>query len=387
MELVDNNLVFLLSMPRSGSTLLSAMLHRHSRVYAPPELWFLLSLQDIPELVKQGRYYGGEEILPWVFNEFIGKRNHVAACRSYASHIYLSMLIEHGTDFVVDKSPHYYFALEFIDQLFPKAKKIWLMRNPLSVLASAKMTFSITPKSFGIATLGFFRYYSYFSTHQKLLYRLAYEDLVVNPSLELSKLCNFIGVKYEEGMEYYRDGGLDFMLYEANPLGDANIRKEDYKKPHVGSMNKWRHVLTKNEIDMTCSLLGADIFHGMGYSKELLYAEGITGRKYPGEPDYHQISSLKRQLLKEHGVELDIDYVHKDVENESINKNVQFDNYEEYQEILTTMNEEEKLRELVYIMNKRLKEQTEKIEMIKKSIPFYNLLRPLAKKYFKLNKM
>jgi O-antigen biosynthesis protein len=37
-------LVFLLSTPRAGSTLLAAMLGSHSRIACPPEPWLLLPL-------------------------------------------------------------------------------------------------------------------------------------------------------------------------------------------------------------------------------------------------------------------------------------------------------------------------------------------------------
>src|SRR5271169_4905137 len=44
---LGENLVFLLGVPRSGTTLLCAMLDRHPNILCPPEPWIMLALAAI----------------------------------------------------------------------------------------------------------------------------------------------------------------------------------------------------------------------------------------------------------------------------------------------------------------------------------------------------
>src|SRR6202012_657680 len=47
---LGENLVFLLGVPRSGTTLLSAMLDRHPQVLCPPEPWIMLALSALGQI-------------------------------------------------------------------------------------------------------------------------------------------------------------------------------------------------------------------------------------------------------------------------------------------------------------------------------------------------
>ncbi|MGG1615424.1 sulfotransferase [Paenibacillus sp. NRS-1782] len=53
-------LVFLLSVPRSGSSLVTTILQSHTRLFATQEMWFLFSLYDLPQ--SQAHPYEGTGI-------------------------------------------------------------------------------------------------------------------------------------------------------------------------------------------------------------------------------------------------------------------------------------------------------------------------------------
>ena len=52
-------------------------------------------------------------------------------------------------------------------------------------------------------TLGLLRLNDYFAVKHANAHELRYEQLVSKPKEEVEKLCEFLGVGYEEGMEQY----------------------------------------------------------------------------------------------------------------------------------------------------------------------------------------
>src|SRR4029079_12453572 len=43
-----------------------------------------------------------------------------------------------GKQLFVDKTPRYYHILDYLREVFPEARYVWLIRNPLDVAASVK---------------------------------------------------------------------------------------------------------------------------------------------------------------------------------------------------------------------------------------------------------
>lgn len=310
-----NNLIFLLSTPRSGSSLATVMLQNHSKIFATQEMWFLMSLYDL-HLAPQ-RPYGGKEIVKQFFNGVLPNDTYNRACRAFALQAYNELLQSSaGAEMLIDKSPRYYYILEFLDALFPQSKRIWLIRNPLAVIASYKKVNKhvgdrfqlkedlLNPK-FNIKmadiTIGLLRYSNYFAKENPHSHRLYYEKMVMNPQEELHKLCNFLGITYEDGLEKYGD----FMdtpktdLYFSMGVGDPFVGQ--HKEPHLDSLNIWREVLDKQEVEMYCRVLGSKLFHDLGYSKQLEEAERWTGVRFDANPDEELLQLRTRQLAEASG--------------------------------------------------------------------------------------
>lgn len=306
-----NNLVFLLCTPRSGSSLATVMLQNHSRVYAAQEMWFLMSLLDLK--AAQRRAYGGGAILERFFGGVLPEDAFVDACRSFAVEAYNGLLRGgEGADIVVDKSPRYYYLLEFLDALFPRSKRIWLLRNPLDVLASYKklgasrggaadLAGLLTGSAFDIKaadlTIGLLRYMRYFAAPDPYAYRLRYEELVADPRGQLAGVSEFLGIAYEEGMERYgeRMGTAKSELYFSMGVGDPNVA--DHAAPHTNAVGSWKDALTKKEAELYVRLLGARTFEALGYGEALAEAERWTGARFEREPDEALLAQRERQLL------------------------------------------------------------------------------------------
>jgi len=329
-----NGLVFLLCTPRSGSSLATAMLQNHSRMYAAQEMWFLMSLHDLR--TPGPRAYGGTGILRQFYNGVLPDETFMDACRAFALETY-NGLLRHGggaASHAIDKSPRYYAVLEFMDALFPRAKRIWLIRNPLAVLASHKKVSVYRGASFDTEavlcgktfdvrtadlTAGLFRYYRYFGGDRKVgvdqgcapfAYRLRYERLVADPRKTLAGICRFIGVDYEDGMEMYGGSGIrdpaKTELYFSMGVGDPFVA--EHEKPHRDSVDAWKSILNKREVEIYVRLLGAKLFEDLGYSEQLEEAERMTGVRFEGEPDADLLSYRSEQFVETAGLRWQPEY-------------------------------------------------------------------------------
>jgi hypothetical protein len=277
------NLVFLLSMPRAGSTLLSLLLGNHSKVLCPPEPWFLLKVSALTQRCYIDSAFNDE----WATKgakDFLQGDTFIEAARSFAATAYNKRLLASGKTIFVDKTPRYYHILPFIDQLFPKARKIWLKRDPLDVALSYRDTWGlgtevitggeITFASFDFA-VGLFNLGAYFEDPSPYKFQVRYEALVQSPAEILADLCRFMNIQFEAGMLDYTQNKELIARHKASVMGD----KKALTTPSVNarSVGKWARGLSLTEIQQIVDFLGLDIFRRMGYSEtvDTLQALGI----------------------------------------------------------------------------------------------------------------
>ncbi|WP_028563120.1 sulfotransferase family protein [Paenibacillus pinihumi] len=401
-----SNLIFLLCTPRSGSSLATVMLQNHSKVFATQEMWFLMSLYDLK--LAPYRPYGGTGIIKQFFNGMLPEAAYEQACRSFAIEVYNSLLKSGTAEKVIDKSPRYYYLLEFLDQLFPNSKRIWLIRNPLSVIASYKkvnqhvrdrfdLKSELMQPKFNIKmadiTVGLFRYLDYFSKPHPHTYRLYYEQLAVNPKEELMKLCEFLEISYEEGLERYGD----FMdepkseLFFSMGVGDPFVGQ--HAEPHTDSLDNWKEILDREETELYCRAIGARVFHELGYSKQLEDAETWTGARFDMEPDHELLDLRRKQLAEATGCQWQENYrisseASAIVASASAPKTAQEAGSEAEAEIVRlqmTLRALDRRLEKSYANQKRLQLQLDhmraKVNRVKSFIPFGNRLSRWASAY------
>ncbi|MBR2566369.1 MAG: sulfotransferase [Paenibacillus sp.] len=304
-----NGLVLLLCIPRSGSSLSTVMLQNHSRIFATQEMWFLMNLVDLSK--ADSRAYGGSSIIRQFYQAMVSEDVFEKACRSFALEIYNGFLEGSGADFIVDKSPRYYYMLEWLDRLFPQSRRIHLQRNPLSIAASFKKVDRHTGESFDLIqslnhpklhmkaidlTLGLTRLNDYFAEPHPLAYELKYEQLVMKPQEEMEKLCGFLGLSYEQGMEQYGQfvHSTKADMFYSMGVGDPFL--SSHQEPHQDSVNNWKNILDRQEVELYCRVLGADLFERMGYGEQLQEAERWTGVQFQAEPDQEVLERLQQQL-------------------------------------------------------------------------------------------
>ena len=137
--------VFLISLPRSGSTLLQRLMMSHPAIASTSEPWLMLPLvymlrEDglVSEYAHRSAYraiHDFIQVLPQ------GRQDYQEALQRFANDLY-ERQCQQGERYFLDKTPRYYLIIKELSEIFPEAKFILLVRNPLQIIASIIKTFS-----------------------------------------------------------------------------------------------------------------------------------------------------------------------------------------------------------------------------------------------------
>jgi hypothetical protein len=130
--------IFLLSLPRSGSTLVQRVLAAHEQVTTAAEPWLLLphsyALREQGIAAEYTQPLAARAIREFVDQLPGGEDAYWASLRRFAQALYEEAAGD--TPYFLDKTPRYHFILPELFRMFPDAKVIFLWRNPLAVVSS-----------------------------------------------------------------------------------------------------------------------------------------------------------------------------------------------------------------------------------------------------------
>jgi len=197
--------IFILGMPRSGSTLLEQMLASHSQIEGTIEL------PDIPALARRVggtardvdvRYLRALEKLQRASVRALGE----AYLDRTQTHRLLSRL------FFVDKMPNNWLFIGFIRVILPKAKIIDVRRHPMDCGLSNFRELFARGQTYSYDLTHIARFYSdyvrlmrHFDLVQKgAVHRIIYERLVEDPEQQLRSLFEYLGLPFEgQSLRFY----------------------------------------------------------------------------------------------------------------------------------------------------------------------------------------
>ena len=132
-----SKLIFIVSQPRAGSTLLQSVLSNNSEINTVSEPWILLALAPLLRNNIATTKYDYNLTLNAV-SEFEKKYpdfNLHKSAKTISDSFY-QKIFENKYKFIIDKTPRYYEIVDLIQNLYPNAKIIILKRNPIDVLLS-----------------------------------------------------------------------------------------------------------------------------------------------------------------------------------------------------------------------------------------------------------
>ena len=188
--------IFVLSLPRSGSTLVEQMLSCHTSIEATGEL------PHLPAIVRHI-----EEVAASSGSSYPGflKNFEPSALRTLGEEYLERVEVHRKTDrpFFVDKQPRNWLEVGLLRLILPNAKIVEVRRHPVaSSLSVFKHYFNMTrPRLSELGRL-YLEYVALMSHFDSVLpgaiHHVVYENLVANPEIELRKLLSFLGLPFEE---------------------------------------------------------------------------------------------------------------------------------------------------------------------------------------------
>ncbi|MFC1654465.1 sulfotransferase [Myxococcota bacterium] len=195
--------IFILSLPRSGSTLLQRILSTHPAISTTPETWVLL-----PQLYSRKKYgIQADYNHSWCkaandeFFNVIGESSYLEELRAFYLGLY-EKASEKESLYFVDKTPRYSLIVNELFTLFPDAKFIFLWRNPIDILSSISANWYedkwVFFNHYVDIWTGLKNLTDAYEKHQAMSISVQFERLVQQPDATMEELCAYLQIRKED---------------------------------------------------------------------------------------------------------------------------------------------------------------------------------------------
>ena len=222
--------IFIVGMPRSGTTLIEQILSSHTKVFGADELIYF------PLLIE--KYFGENKL-----NSFLqgildfDKKNLTKMAEEY---IYSIKSISNNSNKITDKLPKNFLNVGLIKLILPKSKIIHCYRDPKdNIFSLFKNHFPGNKINFASDLNEIVEYYNLYNDLMKFwnnlipnfILNIKYEDLIKNTDNEVKKLLNFCELPWESNcLEFYKN------KRPIKTASDTQVRNKIYNT----SVNKWK---------------------------------------------------------------------------------------------------------------------------------------------------
>ena len=212
--------IFILGMPRSGTTLVEQILSSHSAICGAGELEFLKNAINSTDW--QNTKIQKKDIKK-IREEYIFQLNKISKL-----------------PYTTDKMPLNFQWIGFIAYAFPKAKIIHLKRDAMAVCwSNYKLNFESEGMAFSFDQIDIAKYYKLYEDlmeywHKKFpkkIYDLNYEVLTKNQEEQTRKLLDYLEIEWEETVLNFHKNDRAVQTASSN-----QIRKKIYQ----GSSQEWK---------------------------------------------------------------------------------------------------------------------------------------------------
>jgi hypothetical protein len=266
--------LFLVGCPRSGTTLLSVLLHAHPRIAMPPETRFLLpvylernSYGDLA--LRDNRYRLARRLTRKGARFPLLGLNRRAVTRSIVKGpptigsamaiVWREFARSRGKARWGEKRPLYAQHLPWVLRLFPDAQIIHLVRDPRACVTSLldvpwwERGWRSAMFTWGLADHELARFAR--TAAPDAYHVLRYEDLLLRPRDELTRLCTFLGENFDEQMLQFSDAADDIVpqtkVWHALTRGPLDPSRTE----------RWRTRLPERSVGVIEAALGDAMAH------------------------------------------------------------------------------------------------------------------------------
>jgi len=288
--------IFVLSAPRSGSTLLRLMLAGHSALFSPPELG-LLGFATMGRRRAGWRSPFSQESIVQVFMTLMDldvekagalvedlTRRDVpieAVYRLVQQHLDGRTLVDKTAGYAVNPD-----TLERAEALFEGARYIHLVRHPYPVIESFvrnrfdrllgekdASAYAVAEKYWAMSNSNVLEFFA--SIEEDRRHRVRFEDLVREPRTVMTGICDFLGLAFEEAV--LQPYGPARMI--AGP-GDPDVLQHDKIDSRLGEV--WKDVRLPHRLSPFSMHLAAELVYQLPHDT-------------PVSPDAQQATKLTRR--------------------------------------------------------------------------------------------
>lgn len=199
--------IFVLGMPRSGTTLVDRILSSHSRVTSMGEI------QDMARAVKGVTGTTSKAMLDAELVEASASIDFAEVGRRYLYNVGQRLDL---SDFSLDKMPLNFFYVGYILNALPAAKVVCVRRHPVdNCLSNYRQLFALDFSYYNYhydlkTTAQYYALFDQLMAHWRDIfsdrfYEIEYEALVANPEPVVRALCDYVGIEFETAcLEFYK---------------------------------------------------------------------------------------------------------------------------------------------------------------------------------------
>jgi tetratricopeptide (TPR) repeat protein len=219
----DPQLIFILGLPRSGTSLVEQIITSHSKVYGGGELPIL------PNIIKNNIILDGKVLNSKAIDIIKNKSQLEKMSKAYLEYLAYFNFKE---KFATDKAPLNFRWIGFIKLIFPNAKIIHCQREPKNNCLSLYKNFFEGGLNFTYDEQDIIEYHKAYTKLMKFwnskknhnIFNVSYEDLINNNDAKIREIINYCGLDWEENcLLFYKN---------KNPIktmSTAQARKPIYK--------------------------------------------------------------------------------------------------------------------------------------------------------------
>ena len=294
--------IFIIGTPRSGTTLLRFMLSSHPEIYIPEETGFIPFLRKPEQLKEPLSQIEVEQLL-----QRIGQLNYLwrdivpeikvfyqnlaePTLTNILDALFHRMIAEQQASRWGDKTPLYVRHIPLIAQIFPGAQFIHVIRDGRDATLSAQ-------KKWGLSKFWYMDNYYLLQNwvanvstglrdgrklSEDRYLEIRYEQLVREPELILSKICDFLNETYNPMMVAQSQ-----LARRVGPGPDGHT--EVMQSISTASVERWHSEMTLFEQKMAYRIAGALL-------SELGYESSDPGKFNRKEKAQFALLSIKYQL-------------------------------------------------------------------------------------------
>jgi tetratricopeptide (TPR) repeat protein len=230
--------IFIVGMPRTGTTLVERILSSHTDVYSAGEL------QNFGIALKRATRTNSNRVFDL---ETISASKNVDFFETGKTYLESTRPGTGLTAHFIDKTPLNFLHIGFIHRALPNAKIICLHRNPMdSCLSNYRQLFALNNSPYYnysydlIETGHFYLLFRRLMRHWRQVLpgkvlEVQYENVVANQEIESRRIIDFCGLEWEDAC----------LAFERNPAPVATASSAQVREPiYNRAVERWRHYET-----------------------------------------------------------------------------------------------------------------------------------------------